>query len=482
MDGILISQTAALTFGCISAFLALALVRERRLVRREREEAWKKSASQSLEAERRNQLTLRISSVVGSVLQSTFMLTQILELLSAHFAGSELRLLVYRGKHTFSLLLPQSEQEELIEDPCLIEACSQSGFLNADGRAAALMRLSQSNRQFLYNLPIIHDERFSGALVLSSEEELCIQDQRLLRDLVPTLTAALRNTRLTDRFGKAVDRRVRDHLMAGSSRPTGEIREAGILFVDIVGFTTQTERLPPDQIVGFLNDFFALCQTIISGNDGLINKFLGDGFMAIFGAPQSSADYAEKTLKAGWQIATAAEVINRLARQYGLETPGIALGAEIGSVLAGTVGSEERMEYTLIGDVVNVASRLEGLTRFFGVRFLAGNALREANPDWHFRGLGRIRPKGKIISLNIHEVLGPPGITDPESLRRTEIFEAGLKLYQAGDFARASGLWESLSAEEKNPALDWYRAQAAAYRLKAPADNWDGTETFRTKQ
>jgi class 3 adenylate cyclase len=479
MSGLPILLTATVVLAGASAALAATLIRERRASRIALDEAWSRQSVQALESEHRIQLTLRISSIVGSNIAPESMLPQILDILSRHFSRSDLRLLMYRGSHTFALFMPQSSVEETVDTPGLLEVLCHTGFLSADERLAGDLRIGDRSKSRLYNLPIIHGDTFAGTLVLASESELPVSDQRFLRDIIPALAAALRNHSLTDRFGRAVDSRVRDHLMSASARPGGEIREAGILFVDLVGFTAQAESLSPERIVEFLNAFFSRCQTIIAARGGIINKFLGDGFMAMFGVPQADPEFARRLLEAGHDIIAAGPEFEALARGYGIGNFGMALGAEAGSVLAGTIGSSERLEYTLMGDVVNVASRLEGLTRFFGVGFLAGEGVRTASSLWTFRNLGRIRPKGKSRSLDIFEVIGPEDSVDEPTRRRIGLFEEGLSRYQARDFSGALALWASVEPRDK--ALEWYRSQASAYLESPPPESWDGAENFRAK-
>ncbi len=481
MNILLVSWAFGLLLSLICAFLCVLLIRERRASKKALDEAWSALSVQTYEAERRHRLTLNISSEVGSILQSRSMLPQILKLLSEFYAPAELRLLVYRGKQTFGLIIPRNDDEEIIKSPILLLECSKTGFLAVDGSVTPLLRLNQRQFPFLYNLPIIHDDHFAGALVLSCPEKLSKSNQRFLNDMLPSLTAAMRNNRLSERFGKAVDFRVRDHLMSSPMQPDGEVLEAGILFVDIVGFTTQAERLSPDSIVKFLNDFFSCCQAIIAENGGIINKFLGDGFMVIFGAPQRDVNYARNLLRTAHRIIASIPELVIMAKGYGLEGLRIALGAEVGAVLAGTVGSDERLEYTLIGDVVNIASRLEGLTRFFNVIFLAGQSLKKAVPDWHYRALGKIRPKGKTQSLDIFEVLGPPGSVDGKILERSTLFENALVKYQKRDFTGALVDWNSLNSGGADAAIDWYRSKAQDYLACGPESDWDGTEVFRSK-
>jgi adenylate cyclase len=201
--------------------------------------------------------------------------------------------------------------------------------------------------------------------------------------------------------------------------------------------------------------------------------------MAIFGAPLDDPDYATRLLETGMSILEEAVKLTEVAKSYGMTNFTIAIGGEAGSVLAGTVGSADRMEYTLIGDTVNVASRLEGLTRFFGVRFLAGESLRQKAEGWHFRNLGRIKPKGKKNSLNIFEVLGFGLSVAPEKIEEAARFEEALRLYQSRKFTEALKAWNS--GEKDDPAIRWYRARANENILGPPAEDWDGSEIFRNK-
>jgi len=462
----------------IALALAFSLVREKKTSRGKIDAIIRNATAQTLDAERRNRLTLNISSTVGSVVLIKAMIPQILDLLSDHFKPAEVRLVDCLGKNEYCVLFPNNKEEKISGKRGILEMCGTSGFLPPGNPLTPLLAIKSENQAFQYNLPIISDDRFSGNLVLANRERLNAVDQRFLGNLVPVLTAALRNKRMADRFDSAVDWRVRDHLMAGSKRPAGELREAGILFVDIVGFTTQAENLPPEKIVSFLNEFFSRCQECVNRNNGLINKFLGDGFMAIFGAPRDDPDYAISLLETGISILEEAVKLAEVARSYGMSNFTVSLGGETGNVLAGTVGSADRMEYTLIGDTVNVASRLEGLTRFFGVRFLAGEALRKKADGWYFRNLGRIKPKGKANALNIFEVLGPRDSISQEKIDEIARFEKALSLYKACHFREALDAW---TTEREDPAVKWYRARANENILNPPAENWDGSEIFRSK-
>lgn len=475
----LVVLIALIVLMCVTAIIYLYY--KRSLVQKALDDAWSRMSVQSLEAEHRTQLTLRISSIVGSNLEQQSILPQILDLLSRHFSYATLRLVIYREHDSFALIRPESSDDEILELAGLLDIVCQTGVIHLDEPLAQALHVPVSDGRYLFNLPIVHGDRFAGSLIISATKDLSIPDQRFLRDLVPALTAALRNHSLTDRFGRAVDSRVRDYLMSYSVYPAGEIREAGILFVDLVGFTAQAERLSPESIVSFLNIFFSRCQEIIGRRGGIINKFLGDGFMAMFGAPVSDSYFARHLLEAANDILCSEPELAQIALSYGIEKFGIALGAEIGQVLAGTIGSDSRLEYTLMGDVVNIASRLEGLTRFFGVTFLVGENLAKSETQWYFRNLGKIRPKGKKRALSIYESLGPDECIHDDLVTRAKIFEKGMLEYQNRNFESALFIWETLPSDSSDQALHWYQQQAREYIASPPAPSWDGTENFRIK-
>lgn len=167
-------------------------------------------------------------------------------------------------------------------------------------------------------------------------------------------------------FGRHVSPEVANRLLADASE-SGEKRAVSVLFLDIRGFTTFSESRTPEEVFHFLNGLFAFMIEIIHKHNGIINKFLGDGFMAVFGAPIDSALHARDSFRA------ATEILSELERKIGQqEFPAIKIGIGIhsGEAMTGNVGSDRRMEYTIIGDVVNVASRLEQLNKESDTRLL----------------------------------------------------------------------------------------------------------------
>lgn len=178
-------------------------------------------------------------------------------------------------------------------------------------------------------------------------------------------------------FGQHVSPQVVDALLAQGESVQSSVRHVSVLFLDIRGFTTLSETRPPEQVVALLNDLFGFMIEEINRHEGIINKFLGDGFMAVFGAPISSGEDARNSVAAARAILARLDAGIQAGRLPPLR---IGIGIHAGPAVTGSVGSEDRKEYTLIGDVVNVASRVEGMTKELGCALLVTDVVWAAQP------------------------------------------------------------------------------------------------------
>ncbi len=184
-------------------------------------------------------------------------------------------------------------------------------------------------------------------------------------------TAAARD-RVTNMFGQHVSPAVVDRLLASSSEPPSEMRVVCVMFLDIRGFTAMTRTRAAGETVALLNDFFAEMIEVVDRNNGIINKFLGDGFLALFGAPLDDPAAARNALAAARGMLDVVDAWNIARPRQALR---IGIGIHIGEAVTGTVGSPRRKEYTAIGDTVNLAARLEQLTKETGARLLVSNSV-----------------------------------------------------------------------------------------------------------
>jgi class 3 adenylate cyclase len=191
-----------------------------------------------------------------------------------------------------------------------------------------------------------------------------------------------------------------EHLML-----SGDRREATVVFCDIRGFTTLSERLTPEQVVSLLNEFYTTAIETTFRYDGTLDKFLGDAVMCVFGAPIAHPDHTARAVKTAIDMRTALTALSKARSMRGLDPFEVGIGVALGEVVAGTVGTEERMEYTVIGDSVNVAARLQGHAKA-GSILLSRRTYEAVHDLVEALSRGPLKVKGKEEEVEVYEVLG----------------------------------------------------------------------------
>ena len=197
---------------------------------------------------------------------------------------------------------------------------------------------------------------------------------QLRRGFVASIRAATARDHVTNLFGQHVSPQVVERLMVEGASTESDIRRVAVMFVDFRSFTAAARSRSPKEVVERLDGAFAVLVEILDRHGGIVNKFLGDGFLALFGAPLDAADAAHRAVAAAREMLTAMERINDVS-DWKLR---IGIGVHFGEVVAGNIGSPRRKEYTVIGDTVNFAARLEALNKEFGSQLLISAAVREA--------------------------------------------------------------------------------------------------------
>lgn len=212
--------------------------------------------------------------------------------------------------------------------------------------------------------------------------------------------------RIRDTFGRFVSRDVAEAVLSGHAPLTGERREVSILFQDIRGFTTLSERTDPEELVRILNQFFTEMVAAVEAEGGIVKQFTGDGVMALFGAPVSHPDDPERAVRAALgMVGRLAELNVRLRAQQAPQLQ-IGVGIHTGEVVAGQIGPDERIEYAVVGDPVNVASRIEGLTKEVGATILVSEATAARLGPNFLLGRTTVLPvRGKEKPVRVVEVL-----------------------------------------------------------------------------
>jgi adenylate cyclase len=218
----------------------------------------------------------------------------------------------------------------------------------------------------------------------------------------------------------------------------GERRRVTLFFSDLAGFTTLSERLAPETVVGLLNDYLSRMTEIILAEEGTVDKFEGDAIMAFWGAPLDQEDQAVRACRAALRQAEALGELNREFARQGLPELKLRIGLHRGEAIVGNLGSQKRFDYTVIGDTVNLASRLEGLNKFYGTGVMASEAVvTECGKDIEFRELDLVAVKGREAPVRVYEALGLKGKLTPAQAATREDFIPGLELYRRGRFEEA---------------------------------------------
>ena len=261
----------------------------------------------------------------------------------------------------------------------------------------------------------------------------------------------------------------------------GEEREVTLLFTDVRGFTTLSERLRPDQVVALLNRYFTPMTACVRDSGGTVDKFIGDAVMAFWNAPLEAEGHPERAVRAAMRMQALLTGLNpSLEAEFGVRLA-IGAGVHTGRVYVGNMGSKELLNYTCIGDNVNLASRLEGMCPKYGVGLVtSGETAARLGDDLYFRRLDTIRVKGKLQPVLIGTVLEA---AEAEA-RRGELDEAdrALGLYTAGDFRQAEIRFQALCRKHPGEAkLYGLYASRCRSLAEAPPADWDGIWTFESK-
>ena len=253
-----------------------------------------------------------------------------------------------------------------------------------------------------------------------------------------------------------------------------------VMFCDIRSYSTLAESMTPEDNFRFINTYLKRVGPVIRANQGFINHYLGDGFVAVF------KNNPEDALRAAVQLTEVIEEYNEKRLTDGRNPISVGIGIHTGRVMMGIIGDAERHDANVISDAVNISSRLEGLTKTFNSTILLSEKTltRIVNPDlFMFRFLGHIRVKGKDDVLDVYELISTnaPDLRE-KKLQTLDQFKAGLQNYYAKRFAEAAVSFRKVL--DQNPADKTayrYLLNAARYLVEAPADGWDGVETMTEK-
>jgi adenylate cyclase len=261
---------------------------------------------------------------------------------------------------------------------------------------------------------------------------------------------------------------------------------ATVLFSDIVGFTGMTESADPEQLVAQLNEYLSRMTAAVFENNGTLDKFIGDAVMAVWGnvSSRGPAEDAKACARAALSMRRELRALNEKWAGEGIAPFRIGVGINHGDVVGGNIGSQEKADPTVIGDAVNLASRLEALTRTYNVDILVGDRAAELIRDeFDLRSVALVQVKGKIHPVEIFTLIGGKSDrTDEEFLERLETYEGGFRKFRERDFTQAKILFSQFLEFYPEDALaKMYLERALEYEQEPPDPAWNAVEVFKKK-
>ncbi len=262
----------------------------------------------------------------------------------------------------------------------------------------------------------------------------------------------------------------------------GDSREMSILFSDVRGFTTISEGLEPRELSLLMNEFLTPLSRIIYEQRGTIDKYMGDCIMAFWGAPLPDADHAQHAILAGLKMQRTLAELQPHFKARGWPEIHVGVGINTGRVSVGNMGSEVRIAYTVMGDAVNLASRLEGITKEYGALILVGETTKQAAPGFVYREVDMVRVKGKEKPVAVFEPLGLNGEVGQGQMDEIKLFHQALRSYRKQEWDKAE--LDLLSLHNMAPDSKLYQVyteRVAYYRANPPGASWDGVFVFKTK-
>lgn len=276
-----------------------------------------------------------------------------------------------------------------------------------------------------------------------------------------------------------VDEMVKD---PGAYSMKATSRELTVMFCDMRGFTKMSENMEPVQLQQLLTGVFSRLTSIIRSNQGTIDKYMGDCVMAFWGAPVETSQHAHLAVKSAMEMANAMRDINAEHRAKGLPEIGVGIGLNTGTMCVGDMGSDIRLSYTVIGDAVNLGSRLEGLSKQYGVDIVVSESTRKLAPNFAWQELDRVRVKGKDQAVAIFWPVAPADRLNPEASAELKAWALFLKTYRTQNWDLAEvQLINLMRANAKKYLYQLYSERVGSMRLLPFDPEWDGATNFDTK-
>ena len=287
--------------------------------------------------------------------------------------------------------------------------------------------------------------------------------------------------RVRSLLGQVVSSAIAEKLLSKKIELGGEECEVTILFSDLRGFTTMCETKPPQEVVSLLNAHLTRQTEAVESNGGVVNQYVGDAIMALFGAPLRHEDDPQRAVQAALDMVTALESLNTELIAQNKEPLAIGVGINTAPVIAGNMGSLSRLTYTVVGDGVPLAARLEALTKFYQTPVIVNQSTRDLVDDFLFQELDKVCVKGKNKPSIIYAPLGRAGELTQAKLDELTAYEQALVDYRAKHWEAARAAFIQLKVTSPKPLYNIYLERIEEFLHTPPGLDWDGTHVFQHK-
>ncbi len=287
---------------------------------------------------------------------------------------------------------------------------------------------------------------------------------------------------MRDVLGKVASSEVVKQLLDNAIPLGGQELDVSVMFTDVRNFTVICEQLTPQQSLALLNEFLTVISAVVEEHEGVVDKYIGDGVMALFGAPVTRPDDAQRAVEVSLEIRRRIDRLRPQLAARGLPHPEIGIGLNTARVVAGNIGSPSRLNYTVLGDGVNLASRLEGLTKRYHVPIVIGSRTRESVAGIVFRELDKVRVRGRSVAERIYEPVGREGEVTAAELERLARWHDALADFRERRWDRARNLFEALAGEASYARLtSIYLGYMRDLIARPPGPDWDAAFTLYDK-
>jgi len=318
-----------------------------------------------------------------------------------------------------------------------------------------------------------------GNIVFASDPNIIVKEMIDLKDGIEKMKSGLLS------FRKYIPYKVVNQVLASrkTAEPFAEKKELTLFFSDLENFTTISESLEPDKLVKLIGDHLAMCTNIIQSLDGTVDKYIGDSVMAFWNAPEDCENHELKACQAALECQEQMVLFNEKNKVEGLPHLKMRIGISTGTVFVGNIGSDDRLNYTAVGDTVNLASRLEGTNKIYKTCVLISDkTAARIREQILTRPVDKVAVKGKANAILIHEVLGKIENETPELRKIIDLTVLGFEHYLAQRFQQAKDCYTQILGLNKEDRLaSYYIDRCKGFLVFPPSSDWDGTYVSTSK-